>query len=188
MLYPNNIKKTYSKNTSHANRGMVLEALIDQANDYYINNNIAYIYKKPTPIGIVNVEYKNGYKRITDAYYKMPSTLDFNGLYQGYYIEFDAKETEKKTSFPISNVHPHQILHMRHINDNGGIVFLIISMNGRYFLLTADKFLDFIDHETRKSITYDYLLNNAYEIEYSLKGLDYIKIVDRIIGGKNEKA
>ena len=45
----------------------------------------------------------------------MPSTLDFNGIYQGKYIEFDAKETNNKTSFPLSNVHPHQIKHIRNM-------------------------------------------------------------------------
>ena len=183
MLYPNKIQKTFKRNIDHANRGMVLESLIEQANEYYIEHDIAYIYKKPTPIGIVNVEYKNGYKRITDAYYKMPSTLDFNGLYKGHYIEFDAKETNNKTSFPISNVHPHQIKHMRNINKNGGIVFLVIAMNNEYFLLTAEVFLNFVDNESRKSIPYDYLINNAEKIEYSLNGLDYLKVVDRIMGG-----
>ena len=188
MLYPNNIKKSINKsNTTHANRGMILEYLIEQANEYYILNDIAYIYKKPTPIGIVNVNYINGYKRITDAYYKMPSTLDFNGLYKGYYIEFDAKETKSNTSFPISNVHEHQIKHIRNINNNGGIVFLIISMNDKFFLLPGSIFIDFVDNEKRKSISYEYLKNNAYEITYGLNGLDYIKVIDKMIGDKYEK-
>ena len=188
MHYPNNIQKQYTKiEVSHKNRGMNLENSLNISNDYYLKKDIALIYKKPTPIGIVNVNYINGYKRITDAYYKMPSTLDFNGLYKGYYIEFDAKETKSNTSFPISNVHEHQIKHIRNINNNGGIVFLIISMNDKFFLLPGSIFIDFVDNEKRKSISYEYLKNNAYEITYGLNGLDYIKVIDKMIGDKYEK-
>lgn len=183
MLYPNNIKKTYSKITNYSNRGMDLEYLIEQANDYYTLNDIAYIYKKPTPIGVTKVAYSAKGKRIEDGFYKTPSTLDFNGLYNGYYIEFDAKVTQNKTSFPISNVHDHQIKHIRNINKHGGIVFLVIAMNNKYFLLMGNTFLEFIDNEKRKSIPYEYLLNNAYEIKLGLKGLDYLSTLNKIIGG-----
>lgn len=188
MLYPNNIKKNYrANNINYKNRGMDLEYLIEQANIYYRDNDIAYIYKKPTPIKVVKVEYNNKGKRITDAYYETPSTLDFNGLYNGYYIEFDAKETQSKTSFPIDNVKEHQIKHIRNINRHGGIVFLIIFINEKYFLLPGNSFLEYIDNNKKKSIPYEYLVNNAYEIKLSLKGLDYINIVNLLVGGNDEK-
>ena len=187
LLYPNNIKKETSKIITYSNRGMDLEYLIDKANEYYIENDLAYIYKKPTPIGVVKVNYNNHGKRITDGYYKSPSTLDFNGLYKGYYIEFDAKETSNKTSFPISNIHPHQIKHIKNIYNHKGIVFLIIMMNNKYFLLPGKNFLNFLNKEKRKSIPYEYILNNSYEIKLSLKGLDYLPIIDQLIGGLYEK-
>lgn len=183
MLYPNNIQKNYTKITSYSNRGMDLEYLIEQANEYYIENDIAYIYKKPTPIGVVKVSYSNKGKRIQDGFYKTPSTLDFNGIYKGYYVEFDAKETQNKTSFPISNVHEHQIKHIRNIAKHGGLVFLIIAMNEKYFLLMGNVFLDFIDNEKRKSIPYEFLKDNAYEIKLNLKGLDYLPVLNQVIGG-----
>ncbi len=183
MLYPNNIQKNYTKITSYSNRGMDLEYLIEQANEYYIENDIAYIYKKPTPIGVVKVSYSNKGKRIQDGFYKTPSTLDFNGIYKGYYVEFDAKETQSKTSFPISNVHEHQIKHIRNIAKHGGLVFLIIAMNEKYFLLMGNVFLDFIDNEERKSIPYEFLKDNAYEIKLNLKGLDYLPVLNQVIGG-----
>ena len=111
----------------------------------------------------------------------MPSTLDFNGIYKGKYIEFDAKETNNKTSFPISNVHDHQIKHIRNIYKHGGIVFLIISMNNKYFILMGKDFIDFIDNNERKSIPYEYIKNNAIEVNMTLKGLDYLsKLGDKI--------
>ena len=48
MNYPNKINKTYKKTISYANRGMDLENLINQINEFYLENNIAVIYKKPT--------------------------------------------------------------------------------------------------------------------------------------------
>ena len=181
MLYPGNKSKTYTKEISYSNRGMDLEYLIERTCEYYRDNDIAYIYKKPTPIGVNKVDYHNGGKRISDAYYKSPSTLDFNGLYKGYYIEFDAKVTTNKTSFPISNVHNHQINHIRNINKHGGIVFLIIAMNNKYYILMGDIFLKFIDSEKRKSIPYEYIVENGKEIKLSLKGLDYLNIIDKIL-------
>ena len=181
MLYPGGTKKVYKKEVSYKNRGMELEYLIEQANIYYRDNDIAYIYKKPTPIKVVKTDYSSLGKRITDAFYEMPSTLDFNGIYQGKYIEFDAKETNNKTSFPLSNVHPHQIKHIRNIQNHQGIVFLIISMNDEYFILMGKDFLNFIDNETRKSIPYEYLEKNGIKINMTLKGLDYLSKLKEII-------
>ena len=45
-------------NFIYSNRGMGLENDLNQANKYYLDNNIAVIYKKPTPITINKVNYK----------------------------------------------------------------------------------------------------------------------------------
>ena len=71
MLYPNNIKKDYQKTTTYSNRGMDLEGIIESTNEYYRDNDIAYIYKKPTPIGVTKVAYSNKGKRIQDGFYKV---------------------------------------------------------------------------------------------------------------------
>ena len=90
MQYPNSIKKSFNKEKiSHANRGMKLESLINLSNDYYREINKAIIYKKPTPIKIVNTNFSNKGLRITDAFFETPSTLDYNGIYKGKYIDFD---------------------------------------------------------------------------------------------------
>ena len=60
MKYPG-LNKSYQKEKiSYANRGMSLENLLNETNNYYIEKGIALIYKKPTPIGISNVSYVNG--------------------------------------------------------------------------------------------------------------------------------
>ena len=178
MLYPGSVKKEYKRNIPHKNRGMKLESLINDTNEYYLENDIAIIYKKPTPILVCQVDYKKN--KILEGYYKTPSTLDYNGIYKGKYIDFDAKETLNKTSFPLSNVHEHQLLHMKRVIKHGGISFLIIKMNNNYYLLDGNKIFDFINNNERKSIPYDYIVKNSYLIKEGIRpALDYIKILDK---------
>ena len=50
MKYPNSTKKTYVSYNTYANRGMSLESDIGKSNEYYLTNDVAIVYKKPTPI------------------------------------------------------------------------------------------------------------------------------------------
>ncbi len=186
--YPNKIKKEYHKSINYANRGMDLEDIINTTNEYLIEKDLALIYKKPTPIGVSKVSYQNNKQIIEKAYFAEKSTLDYNGIYNGKYIEFDAKSTKSHTSFPLSNVHEHQIKHMRRILQHQGITFLIISMNNNYYLLNGQDFLNYIDTSNRKSIPFEYIDTFAYKLEYNyIKGLNYLNYVDIIGGLKNEK-
>ncbi len=179
MNYPNNIKKEYNKRVTYGNRGMDLENLINMANETYIDNNIAIIYKKPTPIGIVKVDYSKS--KITEAYYKSPSTLDYNGVYKGYYIEFDAKSTTKPF-LPLSNIATHQLKHIERVLNHGGIIFLLIMIYDECYILSGKNVLDFIASNKRKSIPYEYIKDKGIKVPYSyLKGVEYIKGLDTLI-------
>ena len=52
VKYPTGVKKNHQKEVYHGNRGMALEDDINTTNEYYLQNNIAVIHKKPTPITI----------------------------------------------------------------------------------------------------------------------------------------
>lgn len=197
MNYPNGVKKSNNitiKNSifteqSHKNRGMTLENDINITNEYYCAIDKAYIYKKPTPIRITKVDYPSRNKAvIKEAFFTVPSTTDYNGLYKGKYIDFEAKETQSKTAFALTNIHEHQINHLKNINNHSGIAFVIVrftTLNETY-LLTADKLLSFIENIDRKSIPLSYFKENAYLIKdgYNPR-IDYLKIVDNLIGGMN---
>lgn len=174
MLYPGLKNKTYKKTINYKNRGMDLENLINEACKYYLEHDMAIIYKKPTPIGVVEVDYQKG-ATINKAYFKEPSTLDYNGLYKGKYIEFDAKECQSPTSFPLKNLHEHQIKHINSIIKHGGIAFLIISMNDEYYLFKGEDLQEFLNSETRKSIPYNIIESKGYKLNYNYNiGIDYL--------------
>ncbi len=180
-------RKIQTKTTNYANLGMTLESDIEASNAYYLNHEIAVIHKKPTPIQVVNVSYPARNKaKITEAYYKTPSTTDFNGIYKGKYIDFDAKETNSKTSMPLKNVHEHQISHLRNVYKQGGIAFLIVHFKkyNEYFLLPASVLFSFWDlqfdkEKGRKSIPYSAFKDSAHLIPFGYQPrLDYLKIVN----------
>ena len=170
----------YKKNIGYANRGMFLEHIINDANTYYLSKDIAVIYKKPTPIKVLNVAYRSSKTTLIDkAVFSETSTLDYNGIYKGKYIEFDAKECKNSTSFPLSNIKPHQIEHIKNVMRHNGIVFLIIFMNNKFYLLKGDSLIDFIDNNDRKSIPYEYIEKKGYIIkEGYMPRIDYIKAID----------
>lgn len=181
MKYPNGIKKTYKLSTS--NRGMTLEQDINDSNEYYRNNNIAVIYKKPTPITINKVDYKSRNDVvIKEAHFIVPSTTDYNGIYDGMYIDFEAKETRKEY-FPLANIHKHQIEHLIRIKKCGGIGFIIVRFvkNNENYLLTIEELEKFLNSETRKSIPKQYFIEKGYLIKYGYNPyLDYLNIIDKI--------
>jgi len=188
MHYPNSSKKEFNASNSlanlkksYSNRGMNLETALNSSNDYYREKDRALIFKKPTPIGVVDVSYANHKKTIEKAYFKEQSTLDYNGLYRGKYIEFDAKETLNKTSFPLSNIHEHQTKQIRNVIKHGGIVFLIIRMNNLNYLLTGEDYISYIDNNDRKSIDYKYIQDKAHLIKEAYQPqLDYLEVIDKI--------
>lgn len=185
MNYPGGIKKEIkNKNIIYKNRGMTLENDLNLTNKYYIENDIAYIYKKPTPIQVVHADYnKNGNRVIKEAYYSEPSTTDYNGIYKGHYIDYEAKETKNKTNFPLANIHDHQISHIRHIVKEGGICFLIIRFTSldKTYLLKAIDFLSFIDNFEKSSIPISYIEENGFLIKNKLlKRVDYLEIVNEV--------
>lgn len=182
MNYPNR-KKTLNKiEVNYANRGMNLESDINNSNKYYLENDIAIIYKKPTPVKVVKVDYnKRINTKITEAYYEIPSTTDYNGIYKGKYIDFEAKETKSKTAFSLNNIHKHQIKHLIDVKNHGGISFLIIRFinQNKTFLLETKYLEEFINNNNRKSIPYSYIKSKGFEIsEGYYPRLDYIKTLN----------
>jgi recombination protein U len=182
-LKTNSIKK----NGTYSNRGMTLEEDLNLTNEYYRENSIAIIHKKPTPVQIVQVEYpKRSAAVIKEAYFKQASTTDYNGVYKGKYIDFEAKETKLGSSFPLKNFHEHQIKHISSVIQQNGICFVIIrfSANEDIFLLDGRKLLSFWNRMLdggRKSITLEEMKEHGHSISVGFHPrIDYIKVIDEL--------
>ncbi|MCI9291840.1 MAG: Holliday junction resolvase RecU [Erysipelotrichaceae bacterium] len=182
--YPNK-KRTMVQNNVRDNymgRGMSLEDDLNKSNAYYMEMKRALIHKKPIPIQIVKVDYpQRSSAKIVEAYYKTPSTTDYNGIYRGKAIDFEAKETKSKTSFPFKNFHPHQIKHLEQVLYHGGIGFVIIrfSYYDETYLIDAKFMIDAYYHYEKKSIPYETIKNNGSFIRQGLTPrLAYLDNVD----------
>lgn len=186
--YPTKRKPYKEKKISTSNRGMQFEEMINNTNRIYLERDLAVIYKKPTPIQIVNVDYpKRSMAKVTEAYYKTPSTTDYNGVYRGYYIDFDAKQCNSTTSFSLDYVHKHQLEHLQRVSRHGGIGFILIYFNklGEIYLLLEKDLTSFFDRAKnggRKSISVEELRDSAYTLKESYPiSVPYLKIIDEII-------
>lgn len=172
-------------NTANAGkRGMSLEDDVNESNAYYVAREIASIHKKPTPVQIVKVDYPvRSAAVIKEAYFRQPSTTDYNGVFAGKYIDFEAKETKNKTSFPLANFHPHQIEHIKLVLKQKGIAFTLIrfcSLQETY-LLDGEHLIDYWEKSKqgeRKSIPYGDIKKLGHLIPEGYQPrLDYLKVV-----------
>ena len=176
-----------TKKTNYAGRGMDLEEDLNKSNEFYRQKGIAFIYKKPTPIKLVKIDYpskqnKTTSVKIKEAYFESPSTTDYNGIYKAKYIDFEAKETKSKTSFPLSNIHPHQIKHLMRVLKHGGIGFVIIRLCAydETYLVDAQYMIQRYQQNESKSIPYAELKDNGFLIKRGFTPrLHYLDVVDQ---------
>ena len=123
-------------------RGSTLEELINFTNDTYLEHNLALIQKVPTPITPIEIDQKT--RHITLAYFDQKSTVDYIGVVQGIPVCFDAKECHEDT-FPLANIHAHQVTFMQQFEAQGGVAFLLIYYTKRelFYYLRLEKLLEF---------------------------------------------
>lgn len=140
-------------------RGSALEEFINRTNEKYLENGLALIQKIPTPITPINIDKEN--RHITLAYFDQKSTVDYIGAVQGIPVCFDAKECHTDT-FPLANIHEHQIVFMENFEKQRGIAFILISYTKRdefYYLRFSllKKFWQRKEEGGRKSFRYEEL-------------------------------
>lgn len=123
-------------------RGSVLEELVNKSNEQYRQQGLALIQKVPTPI--TPIQFDKESRHITLAYFEKKSTVDYIGAVQGIPVCFDAKECKTDT-FPLANVHEHQIEFMKDFEAQRGIAFFLIYFEKEeaFYYLTLKQFLEF---------------------------------------------
>lgn len=170
--------------STQANRGQAFEQLLNFTNRQYERAGIALINKRPTPIKAT----KTKGTRVLAGYFEEKSTVDYDGVYRGRAIYFEAKSTRERTRFDLANISQHQIDHLEKAERNGGICFFLIEFaayKSTYFVPLSFIRLAIIHAQNggRKSIpledfeVYGYLVNGSKRAV-----LDYLIHVDKLLG------
>ena len=125
-------------------RGSTLEEMVNRTNDWYLERGLALIQKIPTPITPVKMDKEH--RQITLAYFDKRSTIDYIGAVQGIPVCFDAKECVAET-FPLQNIHEHQVEFMRQFERQDGIAFLLIyyTAKNKLYYMRFQELLKFWD-------------------------------------------
>ena len=165
--------------SSRGLRGSTLEEFINHTNERYTEMGVALIQKIPTPITPVRMDQKS--RHITLAYFDKISTVDYIGAVQGIPVCFDAKECKADT-FPLQNVHEHQIDFMDKFERQGGISFLLIYYTEReelYYMRYRQirKFWDRACQGGRKSVRIEELEPDWF---FGLKQVYFVPYLDMI--------
>ena len=145
-------------------RGSTLEELVNRTNEQYREKGLALIQKIPTPITPVRMDKEN--RHITLAYFEQRSTVDYIGAVQGIPVCFDAKECCTDT-FPLANIHSHQVEFMEAFEKQGGVAFFLIffSHENLFYYLTLRELLGFwkrMEDGGRKSFRREELAQEFY--------------------------
>ena len=160
-------------------RGSTLEELVNQTIHQYEQQNLALIQKIPTPITPVKIDKES--RHITLAYFEKISTVDYIGNVQGIPVCFDAKECNVDT-FPLQNIHEHQMDFMEKFEKQQGISFAILYYSHKhlFYYMTFRKMNEFWQRSVnggRKSFKFDELDSDFF---MPLKNNYFIPILDFI--------
>lgn len=168
-------------------RGSTLEDMLNRTNEKYAENHLALIQKIPTPITPINIDQET--RHITLAYFEQKSTVDYIGAVQGIPVCFDAKECNSDT-FPLANIHEHQVTFMRQFEEQDGIAFILISFTHRdefYYLRFADlmQFWNRAREGGRKSFRYDELNPNYFLPNVSGVLVPYLNMLQKDLADRD---
>ena len=160
-------------------RGSTLEDFINRTNERYLSQGLALIQKIPTPITPVKIDKEH--RHITLAYFDQQSTVDYIGAVQGIPVCFDAKECSANT-FPLQNLHEHQVTFMGNFEKQEGISFLLIYFSNRnelYYMRYSEMktFWERAQNGGRKSVRHEEL---SSEFFFGLKDGMYVPYLEML--------
>lgn len=168
--------------TYYGKRGQTFENLINYTNRIYNQQGRAVINKRPTPVKVL----KSKGTRITSGFYESKSTVDYDGVYNGKAVVFEAKSTKEKR-LPLSIIPDHQIEYLDRMEKQGAISFLMADMRACdtvFFIQNGllQKYVKEAQKGGRKSIPLRDLEVYGYEVK-SQNGvpLDYLSVIDELM-------
>ena len=168
-------------------RGSTLEDMLNRTNEKYLANGLALIQKIPTPITPINIDKES--RHITLAYFDQKSTVDYIGAVQGIPVCFDAKECNTDT-FPLANIHEHQVRFMEQFEKQDGIAFILIAYTHRdqfYYLRFAElkRFWKRAENGGRKSFRIEELEEDYFLPEVSGVLVPYLNLLQKDLASRD---
>lgn len=167
---------------SQGNRGMAFEMLLNLINQMYTRQKVALINKRPTPVKVL----KSKGTKVLSGFYEAPSTVDYDGVYRGRAIAFEAKSVGIDR-FDLKNLHQHQLNYLEKVTNMGGISFLLIEFRTtkQVFFVPYSTIKHYVYHASvggRKSIRLEELDVYAFEVRRTKRStLDYLEWVDKLL-------
>lgn len=159
--------------------------LINLANEMYQRGGVALINKRPTPVKVL--KSKGG--RVLNGFYEAKSTVDYDGVYKGRAVAFEAKSTEKDTRFDLKNIAQHQLDYLEKAEKMGAICFFLIefSKDKSVFAVPLSVIQSYVkmSHQPKgkKSIPRaDFDIYYGYLVEQTERSpIDYLQYVDETV-------
>ncbi|MED1406494.1 Holliday junction resolvase RecU [Bacillus mycoides] len=168
----------------YGNRGMAFEHLLNITNRMYKSANIGVINKRPTPVKVLKTDKRGN---ITKSSWQEKSTVDYDGVYKGKALYFEAKSTELTSRFPLDYIHRHQIDYLKDTQEMGAICFFLIEFRTDhviYFVpvsVVAEYYEAMLYDGGRKSIPREEFEKRAYIVPQTNRALvDYLYHVDEL--------
>ncbi|MFK4470025.1 recombination protein U [Bacillus sp. RC252] len=139
------------------------------------------INKRPTPVKVL----KSKGVRVLNGFYEAKSTVDYDGVYKGRAIAFEAKSTENATRFDLKNIAQHQLDYLKKAEKMGAVCFFLIefSKDKSVFLVPLSVIQAYVrmsqQPKGKKSIPradfdiYGYLVNQTERAT-----VDYLQYID----------
>ncbi|TBX83994.1 Holliday junction resolvase RecU [Bacillus cereus] len=166
------------------NRGMAFEKLINLSNEMYQREGVALINKRATPVKVL----KSVGGRVLNGFYEAKSTVDYDGVYKGRAVAFEAKSTQSLTRFDLSNIAQHQLDYLEKAEKMGAICFFLIefSKDQTIFLVPASVIQSYVrmSHQPngKKSISRADFDIYGYLVEQTERApVDYLQYIDEAV-------
>lgn len=153
---------------NYKNRGMFLESIINKTIKLLEKEEIAMFSKQKLNINFASVKKVNNKLITNNAYIATKSTIDYLGIYEGVFIAFEAKSTEKDYLL-FSNIKDHQHEYLNKIIKYGGIAFYIVCFKEwNEFYVVETKH---IKKQLNKKIKREYCKKYCYALNLEYPGI-----------------
>lgn len=162
-----------------ANKGMCFETLINQSIHRFSYTHHAFFTKRDLKVKISKIENNK-----VSGQLSAKSQTDYYGFYQGYYFDFEAKQTINNY-FDLNQIKQHQLQHLKLIHNNQGSAFVLVGFVSyqSYFGIKIIDLIKYYQQFRKKRISLDWFKKNAIELNIILPGIiDFADLINKLIG------